>query len=134
MPLLPSWPVSVSWWPSLDVCGCEQLTDTGLDHVAQLTQLTSLVLCGCDKITDTGLQHVAQLTQLTSLDLSFCKKITNAGLENVAKLLQLTSLDYSRSLTARTTCFTVTRSRLRGWSTSPSSRSSTACNWAALAA
>ena len=50
---------------SLNLHPCGKITDTGLEHVAQLTQLTSLDLSCCDKITDTGLEHaVAQLTQL----------------------------------------------------------------------
>ena len=101
---------------SLNLSGCYKITDTGLEHVAQLTQLTSLDLYDCGNITDTGLEHVAQLTQLTSLDLSVCYKITDTGLEHVAQLTQLTSLDL----------VTVARSRTRGWSTLPNSRSSPA--------
>ena len=74
---------------SLDVG--DKITDTGLEHVAQLTQLTSMDLSGCGTITDTGLEHVARLTQLTSLDLCHCD-ITVTGLEHVAQLTQLTNL------------------------------------------
>ena len=59
--------------------GCDKITDTGLKHVAQLTQLTSLNLSYCSKITVTGMEHVAQLTQLTSLNLFRCDKITDTG-------------------------------------------------------
>ena len=45
---------------------CNNITDTGLEHVARLTQLTSLNLNGCGKITDTGLEHVAHVAQLYS--------------------------------------------------------------------
>ena len=73
---------------SLDLSGIwhcpSKTTDTGLEHVAKLTQLTSLNLSCCVKITDTGLEHVAKLTQLTSLDLINCDKITDTGLEYVA--------------------------------------------------
>ena len=41
-----------------------------------LTQLTYLDLSDCENITDTGLEHIAQLTQLTSLDVWGCSKIT----------------------------------------------------------
>ena len=64
---------------TLDLGGCDKITDTGLQHVALLTQLASLGLDECDKITDTGLKHVAQLTHLTSLDLGYCEKITDTG-------------------------------------------------------
>ena len=79
----------------LVLTGCGKITDTGLDYVAQLTLLTSLNLRNCKKITDTGLKHVAQLTQLTSLALTGCGKITDLGLQCVAQLTQLTSLNLS---------------------------------------
>ena len=72
-----------------DLGFCTKITDTGLGHVAQLTQLTSLDLSFCKKITDTGLEHVAQLTQLTSLDLYNYDKITDTGLEHVAHVAQV---------------------------------------------
>ena len=50
------------------------------------TQLTSLYLNNCCEITDTGLEHVAQLTQLASLNLAGCGKITDTGLEHVARV------------------------------------------------
>ena len=77
---------------SLNLSCCAQITDTGLEHVAQLMQLTSLGLWGCN-ITDTGLEHVAQLTQLNSLSVHHCAKITDTGLEHVGQLTQLTSLN-----------------------------------------
>ena len=79
------------WVFELDSSVCE-VTNVGLELVAQLMQLTSLDLHQCSKITDTGLEHVAKLTQLVSLDLRGCEK----------------------------------RSRTRGLSTFPNSRSSSA--------
>ena len=63
----------------------------GLEHLAQLTQLTCLNLSSrsCSKITDMGLEHLAQLTQLNSLHLNSCSKITDTGLEHLAQLTQL---------------------------------------------
>eukprot|EP00759_Apiculatamorpha_spiralis_P017702 PhF_6_TR23814/c4_g1_i2/m.33353 len=45
-------------------------------HQSMLTSLTSLDLCGCEKITDTGLAHLSMLTSLTSLNVCCCKLIT----------------------------------------------------------
>ena len=73
----------------LNVSECNDVTDAGLEHVAQLTQLSSLNLGSCRQITDTGLEHVAQLTQLSSLDLTCCYESTDTGLEHVAYVAQL---------------------------------------------
>ena len=64
--------MSVFSTAGLDLSYCHKITDTGLEHVAQLTQLTSLNVGGCDQITDTGLEHRARLMQLTSLDFAPC--------------------------------------------------------------
>ena len=104
-----------AWVIDLDLRSCG-IVDGVLECAANLQRITSLNLESCDKITDTGLEHIAQLTQLTSLDLRSCGKITDTGLEHVAQLTQLTSLDLG----------SVTRSRTRGWSTLPNSRSSPA--------
>jgi len=70
-------------------------TDAGLQHVAKLTNLTTLDLTGCFfGITDAELQHVAKLTNLTTLSLS-SHRITDAGLQYVAKLTNLTTLSLS---------------------------------------
>ena len=44
-----------------------------------LTQLQNLHLGRCDNVTDTGLEHVASLTQLQTLDMHGCYKITQTG-------------------------------------------------------
>ena len=97
--------VSLQRLSSFDLGGVyrcpSKIMDTGLEHGALLTQLTSLNLSHCAEITDTGLEHVAQLMHLTSLNFSDCVKITGTGrykimdmgLEHVAQLTQLTSLD-----------------------------------------
>ena len=82
-----------AWVCQLDMSGCDEVADTGLQHVAQLTQLATLVLPrGCVRITDTGLECVAHLTQLTTLVLRGCGKITGTGLQHVAQRMQLTTL------------------------------------------
>ena len=51
---------------------CNEITDTGLEHVAGLTKLTSLELAHCKDATGTGLGQVPQPAQLSSLNLSCC--------------------------------------------------------------
>ncbi len=78
---------------SLNLSGCEEITDAGLAHLKELTQLTDLNLVWCHLITDAGLAHLARLTQLTSLNLFGCALITDAGLAHLARLTQLTDLN-----------------------------------------
>ena len=55
---------------SFNALGClSQVTDTGLDRIARLTQLHQPKLEFCLKITDMGPEHVTQLTQLICLTL-----------------------------------------------------------------
>ena len=49
---------------TLNLGRCDQITDTGLQHIAQLTQLRVLNLTGCDQITDTGLQYLTHITSV----------------------------------------------------------------------
>ena len=77
---------------SLDLYGCDRITDAGVKHLARLTGLTSLDLSWC-RITDAGLADLARLTSLTSLDLKWCHRIGEDGLAHLARLTSLTSLD-----------------------------------------
>ncbi len=80
---------------SLDLRGCDKLTDDGVAAVAEhCPQLTSLYLSGCGNITDVGARALAEhCPQLTSLDLSLCKRITDIGVQAVAEHCpQLTNL------------------------------------------
>jgi Leucine-rich repeat (LRR) protein len=52
-------------------------------------------LSGCNRFSDTGLSHVANLTQLRSLDLSKCHRITAKALAAISKLKHLECLDIS---------------------------------------
>jgi hypothetical protein len=71
----------------LDVMSCKEITDTGLAHIRNMTQLEELHLPS--GTTDAGLAHVAKLTKLWYLDLQFCDQITDKGLAHVAKLTKL---------------------------------------------
>ena len=55
-----------------------KITDAGLVHLKDLTNLTFLGLGGT-QITDAGLEHLKGMTNLTRLDLS-SPQITDAGL------------------------------------------------------
>ncbi len=77
---------------TLNLRGCDNITDAGLLHIAELQQLQTLNLGGCDKITDAGLQHLATLQQLQELNLYNCPQITDAGLQHIGSLQQLQKL------------------------------------------
>jgi len=47
----------------------DNITDELLVHLRSLPRLELLILEDCDQITDAGLQHVAQLKSLTRLHL-----------------------------------------------------------------
>ncbi|MCZ6651739.1 MAG: hypothetical protein O7D91_01750 [Planctomycetota bacterium] len=82
-----------------------KITDAGLEHIAALTALQSLILDNCAQITDAGLEHIAALTRLQSLSLDHCTQITDAGLRQVANLTGLQYLSLIR-------CKQITKS---GW-------------------
>ena len=69
-----------------------QVTDTALAALRHLPRLTALYLCGSE-ITDAGLKHVADLTQLKRLNLCWGLQITDEGLANLKGLRQLECLD-----------------------------------------
>jgi hypothetical protein len=47
-----------------------QMTDSALDRLSRLKQITSLNLSGCKRLSDDGLLHLAHMPQLAELDLS----------------------------------------------------------------
>ena len=51
--------------------------EDGLSHVARLQLLTSLNLSGCNKITDKGVSELKVLTSLTSVNLDNCISFEN---------------------------------------------------------
>jgi Leucine-rich repeat (LRR) protein len=70
------------------------ITDAGMDHVAKLTALKSLLLFGCENITDNGLARLAELKSLTSLHIAHAD-ITISGLNRLSSLSNLTRLNVS---------------------------------------
>ena len=71
--------------------GSPGVTDTGMDHVAKLTNLTSLVVFGCDNVTDRGLARLAGLKSLTHLYIADTD-ITISGLNRLNSLSNLSRL------------------------------------------
>ncbi len=69
-----------------------------LNHIKDLTKLTTLVLIGCSSLT--SLEGISGLTNLNSLNLRHCKSLKS--LEGITGLSNLTSLNlsYCRSLTS----------------------------------
>jgi hypothetical protein len=72
---------------SLDLSGCEAITDGGVAHLAELKSLQKLSLRKCREITDGGVAHLAELKSLQSLDLSWCEAITDRGIEYLKKVI-----------------------------------------------
>ena len=84
----------VSSLTSLDLAGCDKITDSGLKNLGRhLSSLTSLNLRGCRLITDAGLKELLDMAFLTSLNMSHCYNITDAGLEGLEHMSAPTSLD-----------------------------------------
>jgi Protein kinase domain/Leucine Rich repeat len=77
----------------LDLNGCEQLTDSALTAVGNLTTLRTLHLRWCKNLTDAGLAAVAPLAELAALDLRGCKEITDAGAKHLRAFPKLEALD-----------------------------------------
>lgn len=58
-----------------DAQGHEQLTDAGLEKLADIKTLRMLELPSCRRLTDSTLSALATLTALSHLDLSYCWKV-----------------------------------------------------------
>lgn len=76
-------------------CG---LTDICLAKIGGISSITSLHLGGNDGITDQGLAHLSQLSNLRTLDLHECRHgITEDGLVSLQPLKALMQLDISEN-------------------------------------
>ena len=64
----------------LNLSYCSEVTDTGMEYISQLKELSDLELRGLVKITSTGLTAVAAgCMRLAELDLKHCQKIKDSG-------------------------------------------------------
>lgn len=79
------------------VLSSTQITDAGLVHVQEMVELHTLQLNGCENLTDTGIVHLSGLKNLQVLNLN-ATQITDAGLPHLARLTNLQKLDLGNCL------------------------------------
>ena len=79
------------------VLSSTQITDAGLVHVQEMVELHTLQLNGCENLTDTGIVHLSGLKNLQVLNLN-ATQITDAGLPHLARLTNLQQLDLGNCL------------------------------------
>ena len=72
-------------------CGTRTFGDDDMIHLKELTSLKELSLCDA-QITDAGMKHLRQLTNLVVLDLSYCPHVSEAGLRELEGLTKLRSV------------------------------------------
>ena len=75
------------------VLSSTQITDAGLVHVQEMVELHTLQLNGCENLTDTGIVHLSGLKNLQVLNLN-ATQITDAGLPHLARLTNLQKLNH----------------------------------------
>jgi hypothetical protein len=61
------------------------ITDTGLNHIADIPALLYLDLSNCERITDRGLSYLRRLKKLAYLNVSGCKRLTPRGIGRLAR-------------------------------------------------
>jgi len=72
------------------------LSDEDVKHICRSGKLEELHLVGCTRITDSGLVHIARMSNMNSLDLSKTS-ITAQGLCQLSGLVSLTSLSLAET-------------------------------------
>lgn len=78
----------------LDLSGCYQVNDDGVEVLTKLKRLQNLNL-STTNITDISLQTVSRFSCLCSLHVSGVQGLTNSGVQNIPDLPHLTLLDIS---------------------------------------
>ena len=75
----------------LTLRSCESVTDSPITLLASLypLSLTTIDLYGCENLTDLSLLALANCPNLTSLDLFFVTELSDAGLQALARGCQL---------------------------------------------
>ncbi len=94
---------------SLNLSNNQEITDTGLPPLGELTELENLQLWGT-KVTDQGLAHLAALHSLQSLSLGRTE-VTEAGLRHITDLPGLTRLNLSETSVTSTTILRLKQAR-----------------------
>ncbi|MDB5340919.1 MAG: hypothetical protein JWN70_6538 [Planctomycetaceae bacterium] len=73
---------------------CENVTDDGLEHLANMKTLRSLDLKGCTNITDAGILNLARNPDLKFIRLRKCWKLTHEGIADLKIMLPTTEIEY----------------------------------------
>jgi F-box and leucine-rich repeat protein 2/20 len=70
----------------LNLCYCNQISDTGLAHLRLLEELSDLELRGMVRITSSGITAMAMgCRRLTQLDLKRCYSVDDTGMWALAR-------------------------------------------------
>ena len=97
---------------ALHLDGSRQLTDEGLQHLANMPQLQVLELGG--DITDKGLESLRHLTQLRKFQMCWQTRVSDAGIANLSFCDQIESVNLLGSTTGDGAILAlVSKSRLR---------------------
>jgi internalin A len=70
------------------------LTDEGLAAIKKIPSLRTLQLIGCERVTNEGMRHIGEMVQLRSLDIDTAT-ITDEGVRHLRGLIHLNSLGLS---------------------------------------
>lgn len=79
----------ISGLASLDLGGCQKLTDAGCASLTGLNKLTWLSFRGNRNLTAAGVSELAKLRQLKALELPLCWRLEDEALQAVASGLKL---------------------------------------------
>ena len=79
----------------LNLAGCRNLSDKGLQSIASLVHLETLDLSYCTGIAGRGLAHEKPLEHLRVLDLERCSTLQEEVLASLAAMPALEDLDLS---------------------------------------
>lgn len=82
---------------ALTIHGWHRISDTGLAHLSELTDLTRLSIMNADRIDGSGLACLAKLTKLEELRLPGARRIKEANLAPVWKLPALEVFELSHA-------------------------------------
>lgn len=77
---------------SLDLSGCEEITDLGIKRLERIKTLQELNLSNCSRITNASLKSVKSMSELRVLNIAQCAWISDEGFRNLEHLIHLEEL------------------------------------------
>jgi Leucine Rich repeat len=80
---------------TLDLRGCQLVTDSGLMHLGDLYALKEAYLDECHSITGSGLLFLSECYDLVTLSLGNCRRLGDEGILHIAHLDSLKELNLS---------------------------------------